>query len=702
MKRHFDKNKHQMTEWEKENLWLAIDDEVGSAKEKKRIFGWGWLPAAGGTTVLAAMVLTMFLWTDNKNTLVDTNILPRTELTPITPTVDDKYSIGRVEEGIAKQAGIDLQDTMKSREEGRRADVSVVIDGESNENIVEAAPEEVEADKIKHTINSETFEKYAIDSVEEGVSKQAGVDLRDGQIYHRGGRSRETSVRIDGVALKNPLATAPAPKGRMIHPGSITGGESPPNGEKFELMYFEHTGVNPFLPTEEDSLSTFAVDVDNASWNMACNYLNRGSLPPKSAIRVEEFVNAFTTGLPEYRRPQNSPEAFSIHIDGGNSPFGKGYQLMRVSLVGESVNPEHRKPASLIFVIDTSGSMRSENRLEMVKDALNILLGELQEGDTVGIVTYGSCGTVVLEPTDISRRPAISAAINSLQCGGSTNAEEGLQLAYRLAREHFQSGIVNRLILCSDGVANVGRTEANSVLSMVRTKADQGIALSAIGFGMGNYNDIFMEQLANNGDGNYYYVDTLKEAERVFKENLTGTLQTIARDVKIQVAFDPITVERWRLLGYENRDVADNDFRNDKVDAGEIGAGHQVTALYEIKMKNKADTLADQALGTVRVRHEGPAHDIQRAGQVIESSLSFSSADVTMELDLNHLHLRAQILVAEFAEILRGSYWARDNKLQDLVPLADELARQSGQQEQIQKLAKMIRKAASLAAESKN
>jgi len=417
---------------------------------------------------------------------------------------------------------------------------------------------------------------------------------------------------------------------------------------------------------------------------------------------VEEFVNAFSTGLPEYRRPKGSDEAFAIHVDGGSSPFGAGYQLMRVNLVGENVDPQDRKPSSLIFVIDISGSMRQENRLETVKDALNILLDQLREGDTVGIVTYGSRGEIVLEPTDISRRATITAAINSLQCGGSTNAEEGLQLAYRMAREHYQSAVVNRLILCSDGVANVGGTDADRVLGFVRTSADEGIALSAIGFGMGNYNDVFMEKLANKGDGNYYYVDTLQEAQRVFKENLTGTLQTIAREVKIQVAFNPETVERWRLIGYENRDVADSDFRNDKVDAGEIGAGHQVTALYEIKMKGNFGALRTKTLGTVRVRHEGPAHDALRAGKVVESSLVFTPAQVIMDLGLDDIHLQVQILAAEFAEILRGSFWAKGNTLQDLVPIADKLARQMGNSEQVQDLAQMIRKAASLAAEKED
>ena len=256
-------------------------------------------------------------------------------------------------------------------------------------------------------------------------------------------------------------------------------------------------------------------------------------------------------------------------------------------------------------------------------------------------------------------------------------------------------------MLCSDGVANNGAsTKAEEILDLVRNASDESITISAIGFGMGNYNDIMMEKLANQGDGNYYYVDKHEEAERVFKENLTGLLQTIAREVKVQVAFEPDAVDRWRLLGYENRDVADRDFRNDDVDAGEVGAGHQVTALYELKLKEGTDD--DAAIGKVMLRHEAPAHDTERAGIVEEIDAPLTVDMFSGDFGSDSAWRRAQTLAAEFAEILRDSYWARESDLADLVPLADQLVKDLPGDPMVADLAAMIRKAADLKAVEDN
>ena len=546
----------------------------------------------------------------------------------------------------------------------------------------------------QNVVSSETFDKYAIDSVEDALSKKAGVTMRAGELYVRGGRSGEVKMQIDGVV-------APAPQA-----GSVTGGTTPPNGEKVELMYFENYGVNPFVATEDDALSTFAVDVDNASWTLARNYLARGMMPPKDAIRVEEFVNAFDAGWPSH-----TDETFRIHTEGAASRFGEGYHLLRIGIVGQDLDLSERKPANLIFVVDISGSMDRENRLGTVKKALHILLDELGEGDKVGLVVYGGHGQVRLPLTDISRRDDIAAAIDGLNSGGSTNAAQGLELGYKMARENYDAGIINRLILCSDGVANTGAsTEAGGILDIVRRASDEGITLSTIGFGIGNYNDVMMEKLANQGDGNYYYVDKLEEAERVFSENLTSLLQTIAREVKVQVEFDENIVQRWRLLGYENRDVADEDFRNDQVDAGEVGVGHQVTALYELKLTPPAGREADAdgnnrrpapalRVGTIRVRHEAPAHDLDHAGEVTEIEQTVGLSQLGGQYADGTPWMRVQTVVAEFAEILRGSYWAKGNSLAKLVPVSDALAKELANDEQVQELAQMIRQAADLANE---
>ncbi|MBM4063917.1 MAG: VWA domain-containing protein, partial [Planctomycetes bacterium] len=384
-------------------------------------------------------------------------------------------------------------------------------------------------------VTGETFEKYAIGSAEDALSKKAGVVYRAGELYVRGGRSGEVSMQIDGVASENPLRDAARSAPQAAAPGSITGGTTPPNGERFESMYFEHAGTNPFVATDDDALSTFALDVDNASFALARSYLDRGELPPAAAVRVEEFVNAIDAGWPPHGR-----ETFRIGLDGGPSRFGEGYHLLRVGIVARSVDASQRKPANLVFVIDISGSMDRENRLGAVKRALRVLVDGLGEGDRVGIVTYGSQAEVRLPLVDASRRDEILEVIGRLHPTGATNAAAGLRLGYEMARRSFEPGHVNRLVLCSDGVANAGpATDAEGILELARRGSDDGITLSTVGFGMGNYNDVLMERLANDGDGNYFYVDGPREAERVFRENLTGLLQTVARQAKVQVEFDP-------------------------------------------------------------------------------------------------------------------------------------------------------------------
>ncbi|NGQ95141.1 VWA domain-containing protein [Brevibacillus sp. SYP-B805] len=437
-------------------------------------------------------------------------------------------------------------------------------------------------------------------------------------------------------------------------PNTKAGLRRAPNGAEYDAMYFKHYGTNPFVSTDEDHLSTFAVDVDTGSYTVVRNYVSRGSLPPEEAVRVEELINYFPASYPP---PQN--DVFRIQIDGGQSPFGKGYHLLRIGIKGKEIAAENRKPARLVFVIDVSGSMARENRLELVKKSLRVLVGQLNEDDQVGIVVYGSQGRRLLEPTSVRHKENILQAIDSLAPEGSTNAEEGLRLGYAMAADAFDEEANNRVILCSDGVANVGETGAEGILQVIGQYARRGIMLNTFGFGMGNYNDVLMEQLADKGDGTYAYIDSFSEARRVFAEALTGTLQTIAKDVKVQVDFDPQKVERYRLLGYENRDVRDEDFRNDKVDGGEIGSGHTVTALYEVKLKDGVD----DEWGTVRLRYQ----DVDTGkGKEIAQPIRIGKS---MPRDLQFL-----AAVAEYGEIMRGSYWAREGSLQSVLALAEATA----------------------------
>ena len=437
-------------------------------------------------------------------------------------------------------------------------------------------------------------------------------------------------------------------KGPKQHPQILM----PPNGAVYDDVFFKGAGTNPFIDTEDDAFSTFGMDVDTASYSVMRRYLQDGHLPPSEAVRVEEFVNAFDYN---YTPPAN--EAFAVHLEGAPSKFGEGkrLQLLRIGIQGRVISDTDRKDAILTFVIDVSGSMSRENRLELVKKALTLLLEQLRPNDKVGIVVYGSNARVVLPHTGIVNREHILTAIRALAPEGATNAEAGLRMGYKLALQNSKPDRINRVILCSDGVANVGQTGSDAILKEIRTYVKEGVTLTTVGFGMGNYNDILMEQLANKGNGSYAYVDTLNEAKRVFVENLTGTLQVIAKDAKIQVEFNPETVSRFRLLGYENRRLAHEDFRNDTVDAGEVGAGHSVTALYEIKIHEDANG----KLATVSIRHENPD-----TGNVTEVNRSISTDGLKGSFEEATPAFQLVASVAEFAEILRGSFWAQEGSLE--------------------------------------
>ena len=453
-----------------------------------------------------------------------------------------------------------------------------------------------------------------------------------------------------------------APPTNLPEGFNSVGGSATVNNEPYDTTFFQHSGVNPFIDTEDDHLSTFAVDVDTASFTVARRFIQDGHIPDPESIRVEEFVNFFDQG---YARPVN--EAFAIHMEGAPSPFGQdNHWLLRVGLQGKSVSSEERKDATLIFAIDVSGSMAREDRLELVKRSLRLLVNELRPTDEVGIVVYGSHGRVLLKPTSGEDRRDIMRAIDQLSPGGSTYVEQGLVLAYEMAARQVKPGRITQVILLSDGVGNVGETGADGILRKIRDYVDQGVTLTTVGVGMGNYNDILMERLANDGDGAYYYVDTLSEARRIFVDELTSTIQVIARDAKVQVDFNPQVVSRYRLLGYENRRVDDQDFRNDTVDAGEIGAGHSVTALYELKLRDNPRG----PLGTVYLRYQDA--DTNR---IVETNRSLSFHDLSTSFLQASPRFQFNAVVAEYAELLRESYWAQDGSIASVVAQAERVQR---------------------------
>lgn len=510
-----------------------------------------------------------------------------------------------------------------------------------------------------------------------------------------GAAATEAPYHEEYAAPEEPAAPAPAEEPAMGDayypeaeaPSSALESTSqdwgaPPARRQPTDTFFQDYGVNPFIDTEDDNLSTFGLDVDTGSYTIARNYLKDGLVVPPDSVRVEEYINYFEQNYP------NPPahQAFSISMDGAPSPFTQTerYQMLRIGVQGYQVPDNERKDASLTFVIDVSGSMDMDNRLGLVKRSLELLVEQLDRNDSVSIVVYGSNARVILDPTPGSKKDKILSAIYSLRPEGATNAEAGIRLGYRMALQAYNPNGINRVILCSDGVANVGNTEADVILDEIRGRVEEGVTMTTIGFGMDNYNDILMEQLADNGDGFYAYVDDMREAKRLFIDNLTGTLQTIAMDAKVQVDFNPNVVSRYRLVGFENRAIADEDFRDNSVDAGEIGAGHSVTALYEVKLYPEAYG----NIATVFLRWQDPD-----TRQVVELSKDFRVTDLERNFNRADPYFQRTVVVAEFAEILKESYWAEDSSMDDVYREALQISDFFGRDEDMSELLDMIRRA---------
>ena len=399
-------------------------------------------------------------------------------------------------------------------------------------------------------------------------------------------------------------------------------------------------------------------------------------------MRVEEYVNYFDQAYPTPPEGQ----AFGINIDGGPTPFeeNQNYQIMRIGIQGYAVPPEERQDVSLTFVIDVSGSMNMENRLGLVKRSLALLVKQLRPTDRVSIVIFGTNAEVILDPTAGNRTQKITQAINRLQPGGVTNAEAGLRLGYQMADEAFIPGGINRVILCSDGGANLGETDAGAIWNEIEEYAGKQITLTTVGFGMDNYNDVLMEQLADKGNGFYAYVDDIEEARRLFIENLTSTLQVIALNAKVQVDFNPEVVSRYRLVGFENRAIANQDFRNDAVTGGQVGAGHSVTALYEIKLNPEAQG----QIATVHLRWQDP-----NSLAPVETSQSFSTDQLAASFNRTDAHFQWSVVVAEYAEVLRNSYWAKNISLESIQAVAERVGNRLSEDQDVAEFVNLVRQA---------
>ncbi|HVE83227.1 MAG TPA: von Willebrand factor type A domain-containing protein [Myxococcales bacterium] len=426
-----------------------------------------------------------------------------------------------------------------------------------------------------------------------------GAGSASGSASYGAGASYPFMMRSSGASGGVDYELGGAPKGTVSTRRSLIARGPPPAADPTSSDTFHDYGVNPFTVAAEDHLSTFAADVDTASYAIARRSILSGAMPASSSVRVEEFLNYFryTYAPPPPERP------LEAHLDAAPSPFTPGRTLLRVGLQAKQLPSSERKPLHLTFLVDVSGSMSSPDRLPLAKRSLRILVDSLRDGDTVALCTYAGAVRDVLPPTGMEQKAKIYSAIEDLSAGGSTAMASGLDLAYRNAMKTLDGKSVSRVLVLTDGDANVGSSNHEEMLQQIQKYVKEGVTLTTVGFGMGNLKDETLEQLADKGNGNYHYVDSLMQARRVFHEQLGSTLEVVAQDVKLQVDFDPAKVKRYRLVGYENRAIADRDFRNDRVDAGEVGSGHTVTALYELELQPGA---SHEGLATVRIRAKKP------------------------------------------------------------------------------------------------
>jgi Ca-activated chloride channel homolog len=445
----------------------------------------------------------------------------------------------------------------------------------------------------------------------------------------------------------------------------------------FNTEGYASVNENGFKNVRNNPLSTFSIDVDNASYSNIRRFINSGSLPPADAVRIEEMINYFKYDYPE----PSGEHPFSVYTEIAACPWNNGHRLIQIGLRGKSIDKSSLPASNLVFLIDVSGSMDDPNKLPLLKSAFSLLINELRPEDHVAIVVYAGAAGLVLESTPGNRKEKIMKAIDNLEAGGSTAGGEGLKLAYMQAEKNFVEGGNNRIILATDGDFNIGESSNGAMERLVEEKRQKGIFITVLGFGMGNYKDDKMEIIADKGNGNYSYIDNLQEARRVLVREFGGTLFTIAKDVKFQIEFNPSLVESYRLIGYENRILNDEDFNDDKKDAGEMGSGHMVTALYELipsgsgekapsvdplkyqsSRVNEKKNLSDELL-TIKIRYKNPD---KNTSILFEKPVKDSSDNIEHASD----NLRFAASVAEFGMILRNSEFKGSSTLEGAASLA--------------------------------
>ena len=446
----------------------------------------------------------------------------------------------------------------------------------------------------------------------------------------------------------------------------------PVNRENY--AHFDDNGVK--LVTEAP-VSTFSIDVDTGSYSNVRRMLNNGRLPVEDAVRVEELVNYFSY---DYTPPDDSKQAFAVTTETGTTPWNPDTHLLHIGIKGYDMARETLPASNLVFLIDVSGSMKSNDKLGLLKSALKLLARQLRAEDRIAIVVYAGASGVVLEPVAGNETASIIQALDGLSAGGRTNGAAGIRTAYQLAQQSFIEGGINRVILATDGDFNVGTVNFEALKDLIEEKRKSGVSLTTLGFGTGNYNDHLMEQLADSGNGNYAYIDTLNEAQKVLVDEMSSTLHTIASDVKIQIEFNPAVVAEYRLIGYENRALAREDFNNDRIDAGEIGAGHTVTALYEVSLVGSSGKRIDplrystpagianahhNEIALLRLRYKKPGSD---SSTLMERPILLT--EIEQELDKTSDSFRFSASVAGFGQLLRGGRHTEGFAYDDVLKLA--------------------------------
>ncbi|MET0081389.1 MAG: VWA domain-containing protein [Sedimenticola sp.] len=494
----------------------------------------------------------------------------------------------------------------------------------------------------------------------------------------------ESSIQEEQHAIPGPVSadatgmTASRPAMALKQRNAFTShipGRLP--SEPLDRERYAHYDENPVKRVAETPVSTFSIDVDTGSYANLRRILNEGRLPPRDAVRVEELINYFSYNDPA---PSDDTTPFRVTTEIGPNPWNSKTRLLRIGIKAWEPEQMELPPANLVFLLDVSGSMNSADKLPLLKRSMRLLTRHLDKEDRVSIVVYAGASGVVLEPTPGDQSAKIEQALSRLQAGGSTNGGAGIRLAYLKAKEAYIDGGINRVILATDGDFNVGTVNHHTLIDLIEEKRSEGIALTTLGFGSGNYNDRLMEQLADHGNGNYGYIDTLMEAQKILVDELGATLHTVAKDVKIQIEFNPTRVSEYRLVGYENRVLAREDFNNDKVDAGEIGAGHSITALYEITLKDSggeripplrynSESTTPIKLGNelahLRLRYKQPDRE---KSTLIETPILASRMQSTLADTSDDFRFTAA--VAAFGQQLRGGKYLENLDYTEIVQLA--------------------------------